>query len=141
MSPPWLILTLLYICHIHTHIWFLLCLGLGLCFHVCVGTVRLLVSCEQPADSDCVKFSRSYLTCQQSEDLADQMCVCASRPRAAWERQYACGAFVCLSACENHANVRSLGLICALINVNIKPSGNAGVNALIAGEGVNVCVS
>ena len=39
-------------------------------------TVRLSVSREQPADSHAVKFSWSYLTCQQSEDLADQMCLC-----------------------------------------------------------------
>lgn len=42
---------------------------------LCV-TVGLSVSREQPADSHAVKLSWSYLTCQQSEDLADQMCLC-----------------------------------------------------------------
>lgn len=76
--------------------------------HVCVvaSDGGLPVRCEQPADSGSVKFSWSYLTCQQSEDLADQMCLCTEASSCVGTSE--CRLRVCvrvfLSVCENHAN-------------------------------------
>ncbi len=47
----------------------------------------------------------------------------------------------CLRVCVKTMQMYDhLWLICSLINVNVKHSGSAAVNAFIAGEGVNVCV-
>lgn len=74
------------------------CVYVYVCWFSVTGGI-VLVSCEQPADSDCVKFSWSYLTCQQSEDLSDQMCL-GITPQAAWEHQYSRGVFVCVKTMQ-----------------------------------------
>lgn len=72
---------------------------------VCMTDSVLLVSCEQPADSDSMKFNYSYLTCQQSEDLTDQMCLVIKASSCVGTSVCLVNGCVCLSDRENHANV------------------------------------
>ncbi len=92
-----------------------------LCTAECVS-IRRAVSWEQPPDSHSVEFSRSYLTCQQSEDLADQMCLCIKASGCM-------GTSVCLWSVFVWKPCKCVitWLICSLINRNIEHSWSVGV--------------
>lgn len=116
----WPIVTLL-IATVHSYFTlyiFLICTAESVSMCV-IGAVWLVVSREQLSESDSVKFSCSYLTCQQSEDLADRMCLCIKASRL---RGNISMLAECLCVWKPYKCVITW-MICSLNIMNIKHSG------------------